>query len=141
MTKGTMAKSGLFTARYNSTFDQEQDEWVLQVPSSAVTRKSDDSYEVRLPVYAGRALAIGGNILRNLRKDYRYWLLGRQGGVCAVCRRGAKPDNPWNLDHQPLAEPGSRFIDYARVTQNIVIHHQCDSAQMSKKRNSTFEAT
>jgi hypothetical protein len=142
MTKRTMAKSQSFTSRYKPMFDQEQDEWVLQVPSSAVTRKSDDFYEVRLPVYAGRALAIGGNILRNLRKEYRDWLLGQQGGVCAVCGGGAKLDNPWNLDHQPaLAEPGSRFIDYARVTQNRVIHHQCDSAQRSKKCNSTFEAT
>ena len=134
MTKRTMAKSGSFTSRYKPTFDQEQDEWVLQVPSSAVTRKSDDFYEVRLPVYAGRALAIGGNILRNLRKDYRDWLLSQQGGICDVCRLGAKPDNPWNLDHQPtLAEPGSKFIDYARVTQNRVIHHRCDPAQRSKK--------
>jgi hypothetical protein len=85
---------------------------------------------------ASRALSIGGNILRNLRKQYRDWLLSQQGGVCAICDEGAKLDNPWNLDHQPaLVEPGSKFIDYARVTQNRVIHHQCDSAQMSKKRN------
>jgi len=136
MIKRTMSKSGSFTSRYKPVFDQERDEWVLQVPSSAVTRQSDDFYEVRLPVYAGRALAIGGNILRNLRKEYRNWLLDQQCGVCAVCGRGAKPDDPWNLDHQPaLVEPGSRFIDYARVTQNRVIHQQCDPAQRSKKRN------
>ncbi len=136
MTKSTMANSESFTSRYKPMFDQERDEWVLQVPSSAVTRKSKDFYEVRLPVYASRALAIGGNILRNLRKQYRDWLLSQQGGVCAICGEGAKLDNPWNLDHQPaLVEPGSKFIDYARVTQNRVIHHQCDSAQMSKKRN------
>jgi len=67
MTKSTMANSESFTSRYKPMFDQERDEWVLQVPSSAVTRKSKDFYEVRLPVYASRALAIGGNILRNLR--------------------------------------------------------------------------
>jgi len=78
MTKRTMAKSESFTSRYKPTFDQKQDEWVLQVPSSAVIRKSKDFYEVRLPIYAGRALAIGGNILRNLRKEYRAWLLEQQ---------------------------------------------------------------
>lgn len=142
MTKRTMAKSGSFTSRYKPTFDKEQDEWILQVPSNAVTRRSKYSYEVRLPVYASRALAIGGNILRNLRKEYRDWLLCQQGGVCAVCGEGAKTDDQWNLDHQPpLAEPGSRFIDYARVTQNRVIHHNCDSAQRSKKRNPASEIT
>ena len=40
MTKRTMAKSGSFTSRYKPTFDQEQDEWILQVPSSAVIRTS-----------------------------------------------------------------------------------------------------
>jgi hypothetical protein len=142
MTKRTMEKSGSFTSRYNPTFDQEQDEWILQVPSNAVKRISNDFYEVRLPVYASRALAFGGNILRNLRKEYRDWLLDQQGGICAVCGEGAKIGDPWNLDHQPaLAEPGSRFIDYARVTQNRVIHHHCDSAQTSKKRNSASEVT
>ena len=52
MTKSTMANSESFTSRYKPMFDQERDEWVLQVPSSAVTRKSKDFYEVRLPVYA-----------------------------------------------------------------------------------------
>lgn len=130
----SMAKNESFTSRYKPTFDQERDEWVLQVPSTAVIRKSDDFYEVRLPVYASRTLAIGGNILRNLRKQYREWLLGQQGGLCAVCSKGAEPGNPWNLDHQPpLAEPSSKFIDYTRVTQNRVIHHRCDPAQQSKK--------
>ncbi len=100
------------------------------------SHESQKSYEVRLPVYASRTLAIGGNILRNLRKEYRDWLLGQQSGICAVCGGGVEPDNPWNLDHQPaLAEPGSKFIDYARVTHNRVIHRRCDSAQMPKKRN------
>lgn len=114
-------------------FDQKQDEWVLQVPSNDIIRRSKDSYEVRLPVYASRALAIGGNILRNLRKEYRSWLLEQQGGVCAICGKGAEPGNPWNLDHQPpLAATGSKFIDYEKVTQNRVIHHQCDAAQRPK---------
>jgi hypothetical protein len=43
--------------------------------------------------------AIGGNILRNLRKQYREWLLAQWGGVCAICGEGTKPDNPWNLAH------------------------------------------
>ena len=141
MTRRTMAKSESFNSRYEPTFDQEHDEWVLQVPSRAVIRKSDDFYEVRLPVYAGRALATGGNILRNLRKKYRGWLLNQQGDVCAICGGSAELGNPWNLDHQPaLIEPSSKFIDYARVTQNRVIHQQCDPAQRSKKRNSTFIA-
>ena len=128
-----MAKNESFTSMYKPRFDQEHDEWVLQVPSNAVRRKSKRFYEVRLPLYASRTLAIGGNILRNLRKEYRDWLLGQQGGVCAVCGKSSKPDDPWNLDHQPpLAEPGSKFIDYARVTHNRVIHHKCDPAQRSK---------
>ena len=135
MAKRTMAKGESFTSRYNPALDQERDEWVLQVPSSAVTRKSDDFYEVRLPVYASRALAIGGNILRNLRKEYRDWLLKQQGEICAICGKGTELGNLWNLDHQPaLAKPGSKFIDYARITQNRVIHRQCDPAQRSKKR-------
>lgn len=128
-----MPKSESFVSKYKPTLDQLTDELVLQVPSSAVTRKSVDVYEVRLPVYAGRALAIGGNILRKPRKEYRDWLLSQQGGICAICSRGAEPDNPWNLDHQPLlAEQGSKFIDYARVTQNRVIHRRCDPAQNRK---------
>ncbi len=133
MTKRVMVKSGSFISKYKPTFDQEHDEWILQVPSRTVTRRSNDFFEVRLPVYAGRALAIGGKILRNLRNKYRDLLLDQQGGVCAVCGKGAKPSDPWNLDHQPaLVEPGSRFIDYARVTQNRVIHNHCDPAQRSK---------
>jgi hypothetical protein len=136
MNKETSVESESFTSKYKLTFDQKQDEWVLQVPSSAVKRKSKDFYEVRLPVYASRALAIGGNILRKPRKEYREWLLEQQGGVCAICGKGAEPGNPWNLDHQPpLATTGSKFIDYERITQNRVIHHRCDTAQMSKKRN------
>ena len=135
MAKRITAKNESFMSRYKPAFDQEKDEWVLQVPNSAVTRRSDDFYEVRLPIYAGRALAIGGNILRNPRREYRDWLLEQQGGVCAICGKGAESDNSWNLDHQPaLAQPGSKFIDYARVTQNRVIHRQCDPAQRSKKR-------
>jgi hypothetical protein len=134
MTKKTLAKSESFTSKYKPIFDQKQDEWVLQVPSNDIKRKSKDSYEVRLPVYASRALATGGNILRKPRKEYREWLLEQQRGVCAICGKGAEPGNPWNLDHQPpLAAIGSRFIDYERVTQNRVIHNQCDPAQKSKK--------
>ncbi len=136
MTKKTTVKSESFTSKYKPTFNDEQDEWVLQVPSSAVIRKPKNFYEVRLPIYASRALAIGGNILRNLRKKYRAWLLEQQGEVCAICGKGTEPDNRWNLDHQPaLIEPGSKFIDYARVTQNRVIHRQCDPAQRSKKHS------
>jgi len=71
MTKRTAAKDKSFTLRYNPRFDQERDEWILQIPAGAVIRKSADCYEVRLPVYASRALAVGGNILRPLRKKYR----------------------------------------------------------------------
>ena len=131
-----MSKDESFTSRYKPRFDHEHDEWVLQVPTLDVTHKSDDFCEVRLPVYASRALAIGGDILRNPRKEYRDWLLSQQGGVCAICGKGIKSGDPWNLDHQPpLAKPGSKFIDYARVTQNRVIHQQCDSAQKSKISN------
>ena len=134
VTKGTVAKDKSFTLRYNPRFDQERDEWILQIPAGAVIRKSADCYEVRLPVYASRALAVGGNILRPLRKKYRDWLLNEQCGLCAICGKPAEPDNPWNLDHQPaLAEPGSKFIDYERVTQNRVIHRNCDPDQTSKK--------
>jgi hypothetical protein len=124
-----------FASRYKPRFDQNCDEWVLQVPSTAVNRITDDFFEVRLPMYASRALAIGGDILRNPRKAYRDWLLVQQGGVCAICGKGPKSGDPWNLDHQPpLAKPGSKFIDYDRLTQNRVIHQQCDSAQKSKKQ-------
>ena len=134
MTKGTAAKDKSFASRYNPRFDQERDEWVLQIPAGAVTRKSADRYEVRLPIYAARTLAVGGNILRPLRKNYRDWLLNEQHGLCAICGKSAEPDNPWNLDHQPpLATPGSNFIDYARMTQNRVIHRNCDPDQTSRK--------
>ncbi|MFC1954565.1 hypothetical protein ACFLVZ_01930 [Chloroflexota bacterium] len=131
-----VAKNESFTSKYKPAFDQENDEWILQVPSNMVKRKSDDSYEIRLPVYASRALATGGNILRNMRRKYREWLLNEQNSVCGVCGKGSESNNPWNLDHQPpLAEPGSKFIDYFKVTQNRVIHQQCDTAQRSKKSN------
>jgi hypothetical protein len=134
MTKGTAAKNKSFMLRYNPRFDQERDEWILQIPAGEVIRKSVDFYEVRLPVYASRALAIGGNILRPMRKKYRDWLLNEQRGSCAICGKGAETDNPWNLDHQPaLADLGSKFIDYEKVTRNRVIHRNCDPAQTSKK--------
>ena len=134
MSKRRLLKSESFVSKYKPRFDQEQDEWVLQVPANSVRQNSDNSYEIRLPLYASRALAIGGNILRNPRKEYRDWLLNQQGGICDKCHEGAKLDNPWNLDHRPpLAEPGSKFIDYARITQNRVIHHKCDPDQMPKK--------
>jgi hypothetical protein len=134
MAKGRAAKDLSFAARYNPRFDQERDEWVLQIPAGAVTRTSANCYEVRLPVYAGRTLAVGGNILRPVRKKYRDWLLSEQRGLCAICGKPAEPDNPWNLDHQPpLATPGSKFIDYRRVTHNRVIHRNCDPDQTSKK--------
>ncbi|MFC1962908.1 hypothetical protein ACFLWB_02795 [Chloroflexota bacterium] len=126
-------KGESFTSRYKPTFDISRDEWILEVPSNAVLRKSKDCYEVHLPIYASRTLAIGGNILRNLRREYRGWLLKKQGDVCAVCGKGPERSNPWNLDHQPpLAKVGSKFIDYERVTQNRVIHQHCDSAQNPK---------
>ena len=134
MTKRTAAKDKSFTLRYNLRFDQERDEWVLQIPARAVTRKSADCYEVRLPVYAARTLAVGGNILRPLRQKYRDWLLKEQRGLCAICGKPAEPNNPWNLDHQPpLTAPGCKFIDYKKVTRNRVIHRNCDPAQTSKK--------
>jgi hypothetical protein len=134
MTKGMTPKNKSFILRYNPRFDQERDEWILRIPAGAVICESADFYEVRLPVYASRALAIGGNILRPLRRKYRGWLLNEQRGLCAICGKGAEPDNPWNLDHQPaLADPGSKFIDYEKVTQNRVIHRNCDPAQTSKK--------
>jgi len=40
-----MAKNESFTTRYKPTFDQERDEWILQVPRIAVIRKSEDFYE------------------------------------------------------------------------------------------------
>lgn len=134
MTNGTTPKDKSFTSRCNPQFDEKRDEWILQVPAGAVTRKSAGYYEVRLPVYASRALAVGGNILRPLRKKYRDWLLNEQRGLCAVCGKPAEPGNPWNLDHQPpLAESGSKFIDYEKATQNRVIHQNCDEAQTPRK--------
>jgi hypothetical protein len=131
-----MIKSESFTSRYKPKFDPERDEWILQVPCSDVKLKSDNFYEVRLPVYASRALAIGGNILRKQRRAYREWLLDQQGQVCAICGKGTERGNPWNLDHQPpLADTGSKFIDYARLTRNRVIHQKCDPAQKSKKHS------
>lgn len=123
-----------FRFRYNLEFDKNRDEWILLVPSADVKASPNGSYEVRLPVYASRAMAIGGNILRKLRKEYRVWLLGEQNGQCAICGHGAELGNPWNLDHQPpLSHIGSRFIDYERKTQNRVIHRSCDSAQTPKQ--------
>lgn len=42
-------------SKYKPTFDQENNEWVLQIPKSAVTEKTANYYEVHLPVYASRA--------------------------------------------------------------------------------------
>ncbi len=123
---------------FNSIYKPEykNDKWILQVPSKDVIQNSDGNYEVCLPVYAARALAVGGNKLRLLRKDYRDWLLRQQGGVCAICGEGYKPGKEWewNLDHQPpLADlTNSRFIDYDKFTKNRVIHHKCDTAQNKK---------
>jgi hypothetical protein len=128
-----MPNTESFTAKYKPTFDPERDEWSLQVPSSAVTLKQDGSYEIRLPLYASRALAVGGNILRPKRKEYRDWLLAQQGGLRAACGQGARPDDQWNLDHQPpMASPESKFIDFAKATSNRVIHRGCDPAQLSR---------
>lgn len=133
MTAKPAPASESFTTRYKPSFNEKRDEWVLRVPSGAVTRISNRFYEVRLPLYASRALAIGGNILRLRREKYRDWLLEKQGGICKKCLKGPKPNNPWNLDHQPpLSKPGSKFIDYERVTQNRVIHSKCDPAQTPK---------
>jgi len=123
-----------FNSIYKPAF--KDNEWVLQVPGSSVTQKSDGIYEIHLPVYSARALAVGGNKLRLLRKAYRDWLLKQQGGVCAICGEGYKPGKEWewNLDHQPpLADlSNSRFIDYEKVTKNRVIHFKCDTAQNKK---------
>jgi hypothetical protein len=122
---------------FNSVYKPElkNNEWILQIPSSAVTQKSGNFYEIHLPLYAARALAIGGNILRRKRKTYRDWLLNEQGNICTICNEGYKPGKEWewNLDHQPpLSDPSSKFIDYEKVTKNRVIHHKCDSAQNIK---------
>ena len=131
MGKKTIHESISFNSIYKPEFNNN--EWVLQIPKSAVIEESANYYEVHLPVYASRALAIGGNILRPLRKKYRDWLLNEQGNVCAICGKGSKPGEDWNLDHQPpLAQPDCKFIDYERVTRNRVIHHKCDSAQNKK---------
>jgi len=121
-----------FNSIYKPVFSEKDNEWILEIPKEAVTRKSNGNFDVRLPVYAARALAVGGNILRPKRKEYRDWLLSQQGGTCAICGEGYKPGKEWewNLDHQPLLSDliNSRFIDYERVTNNRVIHHKCDSA-------------
>jgi hypothetical protein len=62
-TKATVGSES-FTSKYKAEFNEKTDEWVLQVPRSAVALKPNGFYEVRLPLYASRALAIGGNILR-----------------------------------------------------------------------------
>jgi len=106
----------------------------LQVPNAAVTRRSDDFYEVSLPIYASRALAIGGSILRNPLREYHDWLLEQQEMICDIWGKGAESDNPWNLDHQPpLAQLDFKFIDYMRVTQNRAIHHQYNPVRRPKK--------
>lgn len=129
-----MGNNSSFNSIYKPEF--KNNEWILQVPNNAVTQQSNGCYEVHLPVYAARALAVGGNRLRPLRKDYRDWLLNQQGGVCSICGMGYKPGNEWqwNLDHQPpLADlENSRFIDYEKVTNNRVIHQKCDTAQNKK---------
>ena len=123
-----------FMSRYKPYYDEDSDEWVLQLPSSAVTKSSDAAYEIRLPIYAGRALAIGGNTLRPQRKKYRDWLLNQQGGLCAMCGEGADANSQWNLDHQPPLKDfeSSKFIDYQMETQNRVIHQKCDTDQIAK---------
>ena len=132
-----LESSSSFTSRYKLRFDAPADQWVFQVSADAITPLANGFFEVRLPVYAGRAMAIGGNILRNLRKEYRQWLLEQQGGTCPICGQGDKLGDPWNLDHQPpMAANGSRFIDYHRKTQNRVIHKGCDPSQ-NKRRRST----
>lgn len=134
MSRKSTSPGQSFSSTYKPRFIADSNEWILEVPSSEVKRIQGGFYEIRLPVYASRALAIGGNILRPLRKKYREWLLAEQNGVCAICGKGPEPNNTWNLDHQPpLAEPGNKFIDYDRDTQNRVIHRLCDQAQKPKK--------
>jgi hypothetical protein len=130
-----MIKPSSFNSQYKPEF--KNNEWILQMPSNAVIQKSLNLYEVHLPVYVSRILAVGGNILRPLRKEYREWLLNQQRGVCAICGEGSKQGKEWewNLDHQPpLSDPNSKFIDYERTTNNRVIHHKCDSAQNKKSK-------
>jgi hypothetical protein len=123
-----------FMAIYRPVFNESNNEWTLRLSPSAVVKRHD-YYEIRLPLYASRALAVGGNILRPIRKKYRDWLLKEQGNVCVICGEGPKIGDEWNLDHQPpLAQPDSRFIDYEKKTNNRVIHHHCDPAQISKRR-------
>jgi len=129
-----VARPESFTAKYKPSFDQGGDEWILQVPQDAVRVNTDGSFEVRLPLYASRALALGGNMLRPIRKQYRDWLLTQQQGLCDICGSGARQGDPWNLDHQPtMASLGSKFIDYDRTTKNRVIHQHCDPAQQSRR--------
>jgi hypothetical protein len=122
-----------FNSSYNPEF--KDNEWIITVPNNRVLQMESGYCEVHLPIYTSRALAIGGNILRPLRKKYRNWLLNEQGNICPVCGEGYKPGKEWewNLDHQPpLADPNCRFIDYEKVTRNRVIHHKCDNAQNKK---------
>ncbi len=123
-------------SEYQPQFDQKTDEWILHVPSGKVCKKEDGYYEVRLPLYLTRTyLSIGGAILRPMRRQYRDRLLDQQKGKCAECGLGSDPTKGyWTLDHQPpLRQPGSKFIDYERATENRVIHQTCDKAQTRKR--------
>ena len=118
--------------QYNPEFDENNDEWILQVPANKVSIQNNGNYEIRLPIYLTRTfLSIGGSILRPKRRAYRSWLLKQQGGKCAICGIGDDPEKgEWTLDHQPqLNEEGSLFIDYNRTTNNRVIHKACDKSQ------------
>jgi hypothetical protein len=122
-----------FSSKYDVNFDAAVDQWSLKVPSNDAVQVSEGFFEIKLPFYASRVLAVGGNILRPMRKAYRDWLLLQQGNICETCGEGPEVDNPWNLDHQPqLNDPESKFIDYERITENRVIHQKCNKAQMPK---------
>ena len=116
---------------FQPKFDENTDEFVLRVSDEHIQNLGDGYSEVRLPIYLTRTyLAPGGSVLRPLVSKYRAWLLEQQGGTCAICGSD-ETDGHWNLDHQPpVADLGSKYIDYEKVTDNRVIHSTCDSAQL-----------
>jgi len=66
-----LERSDSFNSRYKPTFDVNLNQWVIRVPAEGMKPMPDGSYEVTLPAYLSRAMSIGGNILRPMRKEYR----------------------------------------------------------------------